>query len=113
MQQHKRYQLVYIREIKEDPVLYLYESVRVKGELIEVATDKAVIEYEGVSLTLNLEYIDTIDYSIGTMIECFGDIINDKQSNEIMLQPRIIRNLDTLDMELHDRVIHVIRSTAL
>lgn len=32
MQQHKRYQLVYIREIKEDPVLYLYESVRVKGE---------------------------------------------------------------------------------
>lgn len=43
-----------------------------------MATDKAVIEYEGVSLTLNLEYIDTIDYSIGTMIECFGDIINDK-----------------------------------
>lgn len=32
MQQHKRYQLVYIREIKEDPVLYLHESVRVKGE---------------------------------------------------------------------------------
>ncbi|KAI8142921.1 telomere-capping, CST complex subunit-domain-containing protein [Fennellomyces sp. T-0311] len=95
--------VVHLREIIDDPKSNVNQSVRVKGYLKEYdpVTNRAVIEYDDAELHLNASMLDTFPYPVGKLIECIGEVRQEQE--QIVLWPRITRDIDTLDMKLFER----------
>ncbi|KAG0168867.1 hypothetical protein DFQ28_004486 [Apophysomyces sp. BC1034] len=86
-------------------------SVRVTGKLVsfDPAADRAVIEHKNARLAISTELIDAFPFEQGVMTQFIGEL-HRGQDHMPLLQARVVRNVDTLDMDLYEKVIVAIRS---
>ncbi|KAI8093329.1 telomere-capping, CST complex subunit-domain-containing protein [Halteromyces radiatus] len=98
--------LVLLQDLIQDPQRYDNTSIRITGRLVnfQPANNIAIIEYKQSSLQLDTELID-IGMNTGTMVQCIGEVKYDQQLGQLVLKPRIIRDVDSLDMNLFEKTV--------
>ncbi|GAN08134.1 hypothetical protein MAM1_0190d07641 [Mucor ambiguus] len=84
------------------------DSVRVTGlwQAYDDITNTALMEYDNVKATISLEQIDQILPQAGDVVQCIGEIM-EMSKDAIQIQARIVRSVNTIDMELYEKVVEL------
>eukprot|EP00455_Lapot_gusevi_P001666 TRINITY_DN10638_c0_g1_i1.p1 TRINITY_DN10638_c0_g1~~TRINITY_DN10638_c0_g1_i1.p1 ORF type:complete len:116 (+),score=13.39 TRINITY_DN10638_c0_g1_i1:57-404(+) len=85
-------------------------SVRIFGKLVEhdIGTCSLIIEHNNAQLQVNTELLDaSIGLRVGSLYQFIGEIST--QHNEMVLKPRIVRNIDGMDLKLYDQALKIMR----
>ncbi|KAL7319185.1 hypothetical protein PS15m_002353 [Mucor circinelloides] len=82
------------------------DSVRVTGlwQAYDDTSNTALMEYDNVKATVHLEQIDQLLPRKGDVVQCIGEIM-ETSNNAIQIQARIVRSVNTIDMELYEKVV--------
>ncbi|KAL0139373.1 telomere-capping, CST complex subunit-domain-containing protein [Mucor lusitanicus] len=84
------------------------DSVRVTGlwQAYDDTTNTALMEYDNVKANIRLEQIDQPLPQAGDVVQCIGEIM-EMLSNTAQIQARIVRSVNTIDMELYEKVVEL------
>ncbi|CAO3625294.1 unnamed protein product [Mucor fragilis] len=84
------------------------DSVRVTGlwQAYDNTTNTALMAYDNVEATILLEQTDQPLPQTGDVVQCIGEIM-EMSSNATQIQARIVRCVNTIDMELYEKVVEL------
>ncbi|KAL9556065.1 hypothetical protein MBANPS3_002061 [Mucor bainieri] len=84
------------------------DSVRVTGlwQAYDDTTNTALMEYDNVKATIRLEQIDQPLPQTGDVAQCIGEIM-EMSNNATQIQARIVRSVNTIDMELYEKAVRL------
>ncbi|KAI8994676.1 telomere-capping, CST complex subunit-domain-containing protein [Pilobolus umbonatus] len=83
------------------------DSVRVTGILKkhDMANDLIVIDYDGSQAEISIKNIYDFVYINGDLIQCIGEVTEKAVMGMPKIEARILRTVNTLDMDLYYRVV--------
>ncbi|KAI8376472.1 telomere-capping, CST complex subunit-domain-containing protein [Radiomyces spectabilis] len=104
-------QLVLLQDLADNPEAYNQTSIRATGLLRSYRPEcnEAIIEHEGSILRLMTDLIIPFPFETNALIQCIGEVHLEESNQELVLRPRIVRNVDTLDMKLYKERIQLSR----
>ncbi|KAG2197095.1 hypothetical protein INT46_008696 [Mucor plumbeus] len=84
------------------------ESIRVTGlwKAYDETNNTAIIYYDNVQAKINLDQIDQIIPQKGEVVQCIGEVM-EAFDNLTQIRARIIRSVNTIDMELYEKVVEL------
>ncbi|KAI8640590.1 telomere-capping, CST complex subunit-domain-containing protein [Parasitella parasitica] len=84
------------------------DSVRITGlwEVYDESKNTATLRYNDVEAIINLSQVDQIIAQKGDLVQCIGEIM-EVANGSTVLQARIIRCVNTIDMELYEKVVEL------
>ncbi|ORZ24553.1 telomere-capping, CST complex subunit-domain-containing protein [Absidia repens] len=97
---------VFIEELVENPQKYDNTSIRVLGRLIDyhAARNTATMVSKNASLRLNTELVE-IYVRDTCLVQCIGEVHYDQNIGQLVLKPRILRNMDIVDIDIYEKTV--------
>ncbi|SAM05674.1 hypothetical protein [Absidia glauca] len=97
---------VLLQDLVANADLYDNTSIRVTGKLT-LLENTAMVEYKHASLRLNTELVD-VSAPTGAMIQCIGEVKYDVNVGQLVLTPRILKMVETMDMEIYEKAVKLL-----
>ncbi|KAI8074607.1 telomere-capping, CST complex subunit-domain-containing protein [Gongronella butleri] len=99
---------VLLQDVAADPDSFAGMYLRVTGILSEyqAALNRATLEFKGATLALDTELVE-MTMGTGRMIQCIGEARKDPEQGALVLRPKIVRDVDAMDMELYEKAINL------
>ncbi|KAI8335946.1 telomere-capping, CST complex subunit-domain-containing protein [Chlamydoabsidia padenii] len=100
---------VLLQDLVTNAQQYTNTSIRVTGMLryYDPIQNSATMEYKQASLRLNTELVD-VHAPIDAMIQCIGEVDYDEGLDQLVLKPRILRKVETMDMEIYEKSVSLL-----
>ncbi|KAF8401419.1 hypothetical protein HHK36_012358 [Tetracentron sinense] len=85
-------------------------SLRVTGKLQEysVETAIAIISDGSARLKINTEHLRDLNFRVGSIYQFIGELVIEP-NNETMMQARVGRNVDGIDLNLYQQSLQLLR----
>eukprot|EP00262_Sarcandra_glabra_P004280 TRINITY_DN1523_c2_g1_i2.p1 TRINITY_DN1523_c2_g1~~TRINITY_DN1523_c2_g1_i2.p1 ORF type:complete len:125 (+),score=11.85 TRINITY_DN1523_c2_g1_i2:214-588(+) len=102
--------LVALQELESSPLFKQGASLRVTGKLQEycVETAIAVIVDGNISLKIDTQHLRDINFRVGSIYQFIGEFLV-QPDNTAMLQARVGRNVDGIDLNLYHQSLQLRR----
>ncbi|KAL2623281.1 hypothetical protein R1flu_003486 [Riccia fluitans] len=90
-----------------------HQSVRVTGvlESLTIETGIAIISHGGARLRVDIQHLRDVSLRKGSLFQFIGELIQDPSCTclQLMLQARVARNVDGLNMDLYEKTLQLRR----
>ncbi|GAA5799957.1 telomere-capping, CST complex subunit-domain-containing protein [Helicostylum pulchrum] len=102
--------LVLLKDVKE---CRNGDSIRVTGlwKKYDAGIDLAVIQYDGHEVQVDTAHIDHIWPIEGDIVQCIGEVTEEATFGTVRMCARIIRIVNTLNLDLYEKVVQLRNST--
>ncbi|CAM6090023.1 unnamed protein product [Calypogeia fissa] len=105
--------IVQLPELKPSSQYYkAQQSLRILGllESYSVQTAMAVITHGGAKFRVDTQHLRNLEMRIGSLYQFIGELLPDPEfPSQLMLQARVGRNVDGLDLDLYDKALQIRR----